>query len=299
MIVTFGSGVIDLTYTCSHPPDDTILYLAKFLHLRCHGSLGSHEVTNHCILLDVIGIQNEQISPQSAGPTALQSLNNIHVAYGNSYVLRQLHSSPSLFRGEHSFKHDLVEHMLTLKASDPTREGRTIFLDTGSKTTRCRFGFGQKQKPSVIRSKWKVLCWKVGNDFMPSIAYQDFTSMKESLRRPLVAVFEAATKFVKRHSDNAFSNRQRTRIFTDKLNEQLDIAGSSTLFEYYDIVLTRNCVLPKHIDSKNDHREGYNFCVVYSFHHTINGLEYKVSIIMTTRTNVGAAFDKIDTIYSA
>ena len=86
--------------------------------------------------------------------------------------------------------------------------------------------------------------------------------------------------------------------FTNKLNDQLGIAGSSTLFEYYDIVLTRNCVLPKHIDSKNDHHAGYNFCVVYLFHHSINGVEYKVSIIMTTMTNVGASLDGLQSKHS-
>ena len=63
-------------------------------------------------------------------------------------------------------------------------------------------------------------------------------------------------------------------------------------FEYYDILLSRNTVLLKHIDSKNDHRPGYNFCVVYSFFQVIEKLEYNVSIIMTTRSDVGAAIEK-------
>ena len=65
-------------------------------------------------------------------------------------------------------------------------------------------------------------------------------------------------------------------------------------FEYYDIVITRNTVLPKHIDQKNDHRVGYNFCAVYSYYHIIDGLEYKVSIIMTTRTTLGSALTKLN-----
>ena len=291
-------ATIRRTTILHNPPDETMFYLAMYLHLRCHGSLGSHEVTNHCILLDVIGIQNDEISPESAGRSGLQSLNNIHVAYGNSTVVRQLHNGPTMFRGVHSFKHDLVEHMLSIKASDPSREGQIIYPDTGSKTTRCRFGFGQKQKPSEIRVNWNVICWTIGNEFMPSIAYSPFTSMKESLRRPLVGVFEAATKFVKSHCRNAFPDVNRKKMFTNKLNDQLGIPESSTQFEYYDIVLTRNCVLPKHIDEKNDHRAGYDFCVVYSFHHSINGLEYKISIIMTTRTNVGAALDGLRTKHS-
>ena len=51
-------------------------------------------------------------------------------------------------------------------------------------------------------------------------------------------------------------------------------------------------MLPKHIDSKNDHRSGYNLCTIYSYYQAIDGLEYKVSVIVTTRSSVGAAFDK-------
>jgi hypothetical protein len=53
-------------------------------------------------------------------------------------------------------------------------------------------------------------------------------------------------------------------------------------FEYYDMVISRNTTLPKHIDGKNDHRLGYNHCVVYTFYHELEGIEYKASIIMTT-----------------
>ena len=65
-------------------------------------------------------------------------------------------------------------------------------------------------------------------------------------------------------------------------------------FEYFDILLSRNTVLLKHIDSKNDHRPGYNFCVVYSFFQVIEKLEHRVYIIMTTRSAVRAAMEKFD-----
>ena len=58
------------------------------------------------------------------------------------------------------------------------------------------------------------------------------------------------------------------------------------------MVLSLNIVLPKHIDSKNDSRKGYNLCVVYSFYKNIDDLEYKVSVIMTTCSAVGTAYDK-------
>ena len=83
-----------------------------------------------------------------------------------------------------------------------------------------------------------------------------------------------------------------------KLNKAMSYKGIKMEFEYYDIILTRNCILPGHIDEKNDHRAGYNFVMVYSFFHIIDSLEYKVSVIMTTRSTVKkAAIDKNKNAY--
>ena len=77
-----------------------------------------------------------------------------------------------------------------------------------------------------------------------------------------------------------------------KLNDEMGFPKATMEFEYYDIVITRNVKLPKHIDQSNDHRDGYNYCVVYSFFHVVKNEEYKLSIIMTSRLTVGAAIDK-------
>ncbi len=67
---------------------------------------------------------------------------------------------------------------------------------------------------------------------------------------------------------------------------------STSLFEFFDVIMTRNTTLQKHTDPKNDHRKGYNVCTVYSYVVNLDGVDYKVSIIMTTRTTVGSACDK-------
>ena len=59
------------------------------------------------------------------------------------------------------------------------------------------------------------------------------------------------------------------------------------------IVLSMNTKLRTHIDRKNDNREGYNICVVYSYYHTIKELDYNVSIIKCTQNDVGVAFDRV------
>ena len=51
--------------------------------------------------------------------------------------------------------------------------------------------------------------------------------------------------------------------------------------------------MAKHIDGKNDNRDGYTGSVVYSFHCEHKGLYYKCSIIMTSRTVCGRAMERI------
>ena len=88
------------------------------------------------------------------------------------------------------------------------------------------------------------------------------------------------------------NNSLRTQVFSKKFNHLLGYPSAKFRFEYIDIVVSRNTALPKHIDSKNDHRDGYNLCVVYSFYCVIDSLEYKVSVIMCTRNDVGVALER-------
>ena len=78
---------------------------------------------------------------------------------------------------------------------------------------------------------------------------------------------------------------------TKKINTELGYPWARMRFEYYEILVTRNIVLPKHIYQKNDHMKGYKLCVVYSFYLCLNVLEYKVSIIMTNRSAIGNALE--------
>ena len=52
--------------------------------------------------------------------------------------------------------------------------------------------------------------------------------------------------------------------------------------------------LRRYMDYKDDHREYYNHCFVYSFSKIVCEKEYKISIIMTTRRDVGSAIQKIN-----
>ena len=132
----------------------------------------------------------------------------------------------------------------------------------------------------------------MNNQQMPTIQHMIFTNLPDSLKPQIMKPFESAQLFVDKCIPNAFPITARTNECSKRLNAVLGISNSKSKFEQFDIVLSRNTVLPKHIDSKNDNRAGYNLCTVYSFCQEIVGMEYKVSVIMTTHSSVGVAFDK-------
>ena len=128
---------------------------------------------------------------------------------------------------------------------------------------------------------------------MPTINSEPFLKLPRMLRLELRLLFEYATAMLKNKMSDMLPKYNRRKQSSMKLNNAMGFKGAKMEFEYYDIVLTRNCILPGHIDEKNDHCAGYNFVMVYSFFRIIDSLEYKVSVIMTTRSTVGAALDKI------
>ena len=67
-------------------------------------------------------------------------------------------------------------------------------------------------------------------------------------------------------------------------------------FEYYQILVTSDgAPLRRHMDYKNDWRKFFNHTYVHLFSQIVHEIEYKVSIIITTRRDVGKAMEKINT----
>ena len=130
---------------------------------------------------------------------------------------------------------------------------------------------------------------------MPTINCDQFLDVPENLKPQLVKIFDAGQQFVEENLPAPFPNKERTRFASKLLRQTIGFPEAIFKFEYIDIVLSCNTILPKHIASKNDHQEGYNHCTVYSFHQVVDELEYKVSVIMTTRLTVGAAFENVIT----
>ena len=83
----------------------------------------------------------------------------------------------------------------------------------------------------------------------------------------------------------AFSNTRRYNVFGKWLRGFMELKPADPKFswEYVDILITANSLLCRHMDHINDDAEGYKYCCVHSFSHRLDGVDYKVSIIMTTR----------------
>ena len=151
---------------------------------------------------------------------------------------------------------------------------------------RIRFGFGRIQRNSSKTN------WQISDTAMPGVNVKQFSRMLTCLGEQTMILFELATKFTSAWNKDAFPNKTRNHLCAGYLNQAMGYPKSASLFEYFDIVVSRNAVLRKHCDVKNDHREGYNVCCVYSYFKSVCSLEYKISIIMTTRTTLGCAFKK-------
>ena len=99
---------------------------------------------------------------------------------------------------------------------------------------------------------------------------------------------ETGTKIAKRKFPGDFYDSRCSKIYADRLNNKLGFPRSSNLFEYDDIVVSRNTVLPSYFDWNNDHRTGYDHTVVHTYLTKVDGKVCRVTIIMCTRTVVGA-----------
>ena len=168
-----------------------------------------------------------------------------------------------------------------------------IIQSSGSLDIRFRFGFGPVERAAKDGEIWDVQRWKYNDREMPTIEFRHFTYLPKSLQYQLFQVFESGQLFAEASMHNMFSNNVRTNVFAKRLHTALRFPHSRSKFEYYDIVLSCNLVLMKHIDTKNDHRKRYNICVVYSFYQFIACVQYKISMIMTTRNTVGCALNII------
>ena len=264
---------------------DHILYIAPDLHSSPHGSMDSSDLDSiHC-LLDCLDIKNVKLNDDTAGKNGISKYNGIIFATPRSYILQRL--DKKLIGGLSSFHSDLVHFLLLGGDNDTYRMQQTLEQIGESVNNRCRFGFGRVQPRNHKKN------WTLEGEKMPTIDVSGFRKMPKSLQQRIMTVAELANSFIHRHHKDAFQDKFRNENCSSLLNKHMGFPFSKAKFEYYDVVISRNITLNNHIDTKNDHRDGYNYSAVYSFYCCVRDVEYKVSIIMTTRCHVGAPIERI------
>ena len=190
------------------------------------------------------------------------------------------------------FEYSLGSHILSCgKTHDVVRCNGSLDSTQGSVNIRIRFGFGRIQKAE------HGINLLVNGATFPGVNVKSFESIPSALKDQLTILFQDSTHITKSWIKDSFHNDARNAKCAGHLNSLMGYPKSTSLFEYFDVILCRNTIIRKHCDLKNDHRKGYNICTVYSYFVMLNGEEYKVSVIMTIRTTVGSACDKAEKLW--
>jgi hypothetical protein len=264
-------------------------YLCQNLHSNFHGSIDTSDLPNTNVIYDFVGIGHTVLSLHSTGSNGISRDDDVIVAFSTSAHFRNMQitlQKRGFCGGLDSLEMNVAQMLLMHGVRDKIRLTEEIVSDEEAVSQSLDFGFGRIQRKSM------QLNWKFNKTTMPGINTKSFDKFSPKTKAQLMILFEAATQFTSKWYEDSFSDHERNIRCAGYLNSQMGFPGSRSLFEYFMMVISRNTVLSKHCDVKNCHRPGYNICCVYSYYVHVGGQEYKVSIIMTTRTTVGSAFNK-------
>lgn len=180
----------------------------------------------------------------------------------------------------------LLNHILsstTTTNTDARREGDNHHLQ---ERIRWGWGRGQPSRSSAYQEH--------DGTSIPSLNLREYQEIPPELRSGLFQIFAGAHEILTTRHPGAFGDDERNRIFGGRLRREMGCDDPKRVFyfEYYDIVVTSKSNLRRHMDYLNDKRNGYDFVAVYSFFRAIDGIEYKASIIMTSRSSAGAAAER-------
>jgi len=152
------------------PKGTHLIYMSTNLHCRLHGSHCLNEVSERQELCDHLGIEYSQITPETAGPSGLQKINNVFVLYPQNKLLHNLGST--LVCGVSCLHYDLAGYLFyNVKQIDASRMDGKIIQSSGSLDIRLTFGFGRVQRAVKDGEIWDVQHWKYNDREMPTIKF--------------------------------------------------------------------------------------------------------------------------------
>ena len=262
----------------TQPKGMTILYVARGLHFRRHGSADASSIPAHisdlaCMSIPSTVIRHPLRSANHRSGTS--SKNGIMLLDPSSSPVSRMHAK--IPGGHLQFQNCLATHMIHhCLATDVSRVNGKVNKNLPCINRRLRFGWAREQRAQYTKDFHEGIK-------MPTISNLcDYGKLPASLKDGLFTVLEQATQLVRRKYPGAMSDSLRTNLFASKLNGRLGNPRSCNKFEYINIVLSYNTVLPSHLDEKNDHRPGYDHCAVYAFSTTVSRRVCRVAIIMTS-----------------
>ena len=266
-----------------------LIYLCQNLHSNFHGSMHTADIESTNVILDYVGIRHRVLSPHTTKSRGVSRDGDVTVAFSTSAYFRNMEitlQKQGFCGGLDCLERSVALDLLSHGVRDTIRMNGKIMKDEETVSQRIVFGFGRIQRDSYN------LNWHLNRTTMPGTNTKSFDKLPHKSKEQLMILFQCATQFALLWNKESFPDEERNTLCAGYLNSRLGFPTSKSLFEYYEIVLSRNTILRKHCDVKNCHRPGYNICCVYSYYVEVNEEEYKVSIIMTSRTTVGSALNK-------
>ncbi len=263
----------------------TILYSFPRLHCSPHRSFILESLHQNNKELQQHGIPHYVIWSGSRGDRSKITLNGASVSYMHHRPLRNL--DDVLKGGLKNLDRQLGNYLLsTSSKKDWNREDGKINTLCKSLVTSIDYGFGRVQSATNRRT------WLYKDVKQPTLDVEPFLAMPITIRKKVMLVMERASDFAIENNNPCFSDTIRSCTFASMMNKRMGFPESVSKFEYVNIIISSNTQIKEHIDWKNDHRAGYDICIVYSSFVLIDNIEYRLAIVMTTRTTVGAALEK-------
>lgn len=286
-------------------PDSRYSYVVRSLHKRPHGS----ELLKLWRVSDAI-LQKHKIHTTTIVTADKKQAINMVSSFGLVVLpanCPRMKSIPKFALGE-----EVLLKNILYKSGGQIVDQERAESGTNHVNVRLRMGFGQAQpktndayrgfclKTKKVLSKMDVT--RKGNGYndknvvgLPTMNISQFKTLSKPAQNFLMNVAELGTDVTyKYYGKKSFDDPLRQTLFSAELFSALGYRGLLAYWEYIDIVVTSCCTrLRRHMDYEDDSRENFDHTYVYSFFKILDGVEYKVSIIMTTRCDVGSAMDNI------
>ena len=144
------------------------------------------------------------------------------------------------------FQQDLTQHLLRGGYVGAKRTFGEVVKGDNSIKIHVNFGYCHIQKHTNPQP------WQIGEHKMPTLSVDGFKQIPDPIQQQLVEVFDCTQKYTECRYPNYFTNDNRTRLFARRLNRKICFSHLSSKFEHFHLVLSRNTILQKHIDTRND-----------------------------------------------